>query len=755
MESVDSEDFARYLKRAPEQQVASLHLRRHESTSTESPDGTPQPELSILQEKFSAFEIQARESPRAENANVFSPPAEIDYSHQLDSDSRYTRVFGRDIKQPSREFGAERIPRYTPGFKESKHDPQAAIIPPSAKAEPTPPTSANPFDDELSDDEDLISNKIAYHKAETEKFIRQERGDPGVLKVHLIALVEQYKVTDSKFNLHLATLYSLDGDNEKVSQVLKNFKFDTALTPAENAAAYLIRAVARCRLLDAPAAYKDCRRVTQISRNYSGNPDMKALENVANYYASWCSQQAKNTADELYYNSLYSSTIGPPILRFGDMRYQLELVSSGSQSSSRNNKSTTPQTNSDVSKATSTNPPATIPLKSLAPSSHLLTSANSTLLKLPSSPLSPYIFLDRRPQFATPLSERDEKYLWAMFSIEVSRPHSTLRGIFRIKRSEDPYSRPKNNTNPKPLETQTCIKFRSQSQILDVLYNCIKSDEMSLAYVIISGYHLDDSNFKFPMGFAYTIQYPESAPYHPWQYVQKYFQFLALLNPPETDLKNESIATKLLHRVRLLNLGLWDHVDLPLPTKLQLAFDSIALALSQNVVPALAMMLNLPINNKGMDISKKIGIRGRCRNFGDSFQALTETPIALLTILESQTPFELPNCLRTLRHGGLLDNKLKEGDFFDCNGGPSLFHLVAAYATTSITPFLFLLDFHCCKKPSKKLSCLTRAAAVDGYGNVTPSQVLKRRAKETTDPKLLDVLEAMIELLTTFEPRTD
>ncbi|RVD89333.1 uncharacterized protein DFL_000346 [Arthrobotrys flagrans] len=142
----------------------------------------------------------------------------------------------------------KRAPRDKLASQELKN-PRKPTIPFAIEAEP--PSLVDSFDDEFSDDEDLIRNKIAYHKAERGKLLMQERSDPAILKVHLVALVEQYKVEDAKLDLHLAVLYSSDRLSEKVLQILKDFKFHPDLTPAENAMAYLVRAAAHCDLLDA------------------------------------------------------------------------------------------------------------------------------------------------------------------------------------------------------------------------------------------------------------------------------------------------------------------------------------------------------------------------------------------------------------------------------------------------------------------------------------------------------------------------
>ncbi|KAK6347561.1 hypothetical protein TWF718_005399 [Orbilia javanica] len=736
MENVDGKDFARYLRRAlgPEKQTSAPRTNRHESASTVDYTQTQEStssasrnqsfgaELSISQDRFSAFEVQATASPRTENSCI-SPFSNSETSNLDQSNKNDAQESSLNPNKSSSENTGIDSPRGSKS-QDRKH-------PRGIENVFTPGTSPSSTicssDDEISDDEELVSRKIAYHRAEREKLIMQTDSDPATLSIHLIALVEQYKVKDTKLDLHLAVLYHSNCENQKILAILKDFKHNSDLTPSENAMAYLVRAAARCELPDASSACKDCLRVAQIARKYSSYPDIQQFENIANYYAGWCARQAENKADELYYNYLYDPSIGPPVVKFGKIAYRFNMKPLKPNNARKDEE---PESEAGaLSKTTSRSSP--IPILPTTPPS-----SSSGTSELPITTVCPHIFLDRKHE----LSKNDERYLTRVFSISVTKPQQPKKPMELMQVESG-------TCDPRPPEFRSYINFHSQAEILEVLVGCIEAGQVPLAFKILLGRHqksIDNYSRDFPVGFGYKIPYPKGAPHRPHEYVLSRFQFLALLRPNEADFKVNARVTRLLTGVQDLYAQLWKDTKVPHFLKVKDYYDAMILALSaQNVIPAVAM-LHTP--EKDMDLSSIIS---NTDPFGQSVEALSATPFGLFTILESQTPFDLPIPLQIMRRGRPDDDTATGPELFNCSvEGPNLFHLAAKYTTTSVKPLEFFIQVHKCKSPPWSL-CSARVAAVGGYGEVTPLETVRLRIRDTdpADSELLRVLKQMARIL--------
>ncbi|KAK6331496.1 hypothetical protein TWF730_004578 [Orbilia blumenaviensis] len=624
---------------------------------------------------------------------------------------------GGSVPDPDYSYRRYRESTYaganTPGYQSQRMRPHETTAVPSDPPVIGAPSPVESFDDDFSDDdgglsdddEDLINRKIAFHIGECDSILIQRDWDPVLLQVHLIALVEKYKVQDIEFSFQLAMLYRNKGKHEDAVRVLNDFKFDPRLTLSQNSMAYLLRMTANFHLKNVSAVSKDCRRIAQLLRKNSNNPDIKQIQNAANYYAGWCAGQNNNKADELYYNSLFNPKMDSPIVFFGSRPCPLKIFPLQSGSSLPADPGVQGSQAHTPSMITSKPPvpPPKVPPKAV-PTSNLqpLIPSGSPLHSF-----STYV----HPQNKYVCEDQEKMYLEQVHSIRVLVGISTIT----IK------TRKGKTTRQDPVNC--CIAFQSQEQILQVIPHCIDTGRSSLAYRILSGYHEgrgSTSSTTVPVGRFYQIPYPPDAPYRPIECVQDAFQFLTLVKPLDPSFRVES--ERLRYKDGIKGLFTQLRKDIPQASK-RVYEDALMVAITtHNFIAAVIIMSHM--NSIGLDLQKFM-LQGGLT--GKKFDDLVKTPMTLVFIAGIQSNFDI--------QFPLIDPKDRMGQsyvkLFDCNSDkPNLFHVAAVYATKSATPLQFLLKEHGyqCKGNPDSVPCFNKLAVVPGYANkVTPMQILTTR----------------------------
>ncbi|EPS45866.1 hypothetical protein H072_130 [Dactylellina haptotyla CBS 200.50] len=332
-ETVDANDWQRYMNKPQENELSSNpNNAKQEHYSAGSRQGSRQEVSTGLETRFSAVEIQVKDTTRAENSSIGGQRP-----------SEHVQRYGSGYTSTARGFSnaneAKPIPKSqemensfwtgTTKYKKAPKNPQNAPQEPASEAprnysqpatlQPNPDVSY--LDDyDLSDDESDDELKIAFHKAEIKKLMEAGVLNPKPLGIHVKALVETYKVfSDFKVVLIMAVHY-LGGDEAQIQQcrdLLADFKADSSKSPEDNIAGYLTRALAAYWLKDFSAAYKDSKRIMTLARK---NPAIREADRFANYaasIASWCAAEMKNEADELYYKSLCIDNLPLPAVWAG------------------------------------------------------------------------------------------------------------------------------------------------------------------------------------------------------------------------------------------------------------------------------------------------------------------------------------------------------------------------------------------------------------------------------------------------------
>ncbi|KAK6524156.1 hypothetical protein TWF694_005817 [Orbilia ellipsospora] len=296
-ENVDGNDFKRYKSQVESTSHRFFQPGIHENATSIDPRAPGTPETSTsLEAKFENLEIQTKPAAIIDNAVV--ERRKVENSSLSSLGETQSIITERGEGRPNRKTNTELLaPLRTSESQDIQID----------------RTSLN--EDDISDDDAEDELKIAFHKAEINKLLTANPKMTPTLKVHLKALVATYKAVSEFRSLLLTVALYITGNKSqlcKCIELLADFKADRETLPEESIAAYLLRAIANFRLENYPLAIKDCRRVLSLSRKHPNIQEVEGLANHAGLIAHISARNLGNTADELYYGSLYKQHILSP-----------------------------------------------------------------------------------------------------------------------------------------------------------------------------------------------------------------------------------------------------------------------------------------------------------------------------------------------------------------------------------------------------------------------------------------------------------
>ncbi|KAF3931852.1 hypothetical protein ABW19_dt0205268 [Dactylella cylindrospora] len=602
------------------------------------------------------------------------------------------------------------------GIPIREKDPFGDPVSEKGKVAVSSPASFDFDDDDLSDNDDEVESKVLFHKSEIERLISTLPIDKDLLQIHLVALLETYKIRELKYILYLATLYLQNGQPEVYMELLKDFKFDNSFGATENLTAYLLRAKAAYNLDDYPSAYKDSQRVLSLAKKYGKTADTDRYVNCASGIASICAARMNRKADELYYGSMHRDTMAAPAIFMGQ---EVTFISME------------PKANPPVAIEPE---PATQPsLRSITPPPYPESPRDETSLFRASTIGSASIHghaYDEVDRTQTGPSEEMNMEFTEVFledSPILKTSHEALLvnnfGV-RISRQQSP----REEAAPYGQGTQAlCLKFKSSKDVINAMAFAVSSSHEGLATRLVKyGYHYLHGQ-QYDVGFGNKIPHPRWFPGRYIDTIYNRFHLVSMLGcfpdtngPPKAEINALYWSRRMIQDfMNASNLKITTSPNDPILPKLYESMTISALTGNYMVWRAIIKVRpSLPINPPPLAYSP----------------GMPMNPFAIWVLWEGNG----------INNGYYRSMITATADPWQCNlPGMNLFHAAAKYSFSSTRGLRMLFEYHTCEICSKK------TYDDDELGtDLTPYGVLVARANsanDSTPPQLMQELAKLFQ----------